>query len=88
MHRNQLVSKIDRPSIDLPVTEARWISAAATAEFLGHLGFAGRLAALFGFFQSALGCRGKRLLSYTLFRRRFAVVVVCVLHLFHHWMVY
>lgn len=81
-------SEIDRPAIDLPVAKARRVGAAAAAEFFRHFRFRGGLAPFLGFLQGALRCRGKRLLRGAFFRYRFAIVVVCVLHLFHHRMVY
>lgn len=49
--------KIYRAPFNLPVAKARWVLAAATANFTRQLFGIFTRAALFRFFQRALGCR-------------------------------
>lgn len=74
------LSKIDGPTIDLPVTEAGGIGAAATADFGGRVRFGLRLSALFCFGKGALGGGRERLTrGFTGFSVYF-IVVICGLH--------
>lgn len=75
-------SKINRPTIDLPVAEASRVGTAAAADFGGEFGL--RLcflclAALFGFGQRAFGGGRERFTAdFTDFGVNFIVVIGCL----------
>lgn len=76
------VSKIDRPTVDLPIAEARGVGAAAAADFGGKFGLCLsflRLAAFLSFGERSLGRRRERLArDFTGFGVEFIVVIGCL----------